>query len=87
MLLLQQQLTLEVQTICILANSKLRIFFFSFLEVVYNPNEDYCLGSIEVNTAKSNCIKKYIRKQFDRGELDHMKMEYVILVDGIEQKI
>ena len=46
-----------------------------------------CLGSIEVKTAKLNCIKKRFLKRFDRGEIVHMKMQYVILVDGIEQKI
>ena len=64
-----------------------REYFFSFLEVVYNPNEYYCLGSIEVKTAKLHCIKKRFLKRFDAGEIVHMKMEYIILFDRIEQKI
>ena len=55
--------------------------------MVYNPNEYYCLGSIEVKTAKLHCIKKRFLKRFDRGEIVHMKMEYVILFDRIKQKI
>ena len=52
-----------------------------------NITEYYCLGSIEVKTAKLHCIKKRFLKRFDRGEIVHMKMQYVILFDGIEQKI